>query len=278
MPSALASLRGLEGSLTPTLQRVAAYVRDHPDQVLYQTIVEVAEGSGVSEASVLRFCRDLGFSGFQDFKLALAADLAVSPAGGLLGAPPSSLEEVFDHALAESKQVLEETYRLLDRTAIARALDLLERAQQLDFYGVGASGVTAQDFAYKFLRLGYRAQAWTDPHLAAMSASTLSDGAVAIGISRSGSTLDTLQALEVAHRRGIPTLAITHAARSPITRIAEITLGISAPESPLTGGSISSKMGLLLVAEILFLGLLWRLPERSRAIEATAAAVSGKSV
>jgi DNA-binding MurR/RpiR family transcriptional regulator len=79
MASPLAQLRSVQSSLTPVLERIAAYALSHPHKVIYHTVTELAEASGTSEASVIRFCRDLGYAGFQDFKLALAVDLASHP-------------------------------------------------------------------------------------------------------------------------------------------------------------------------------------------------------
>jgi DNA-binding MurR/RpiR family transcriptional regulator len=146
----------------------------------------------------------------------------------------------------------------------------------VEVYGVGASGVTANDVAYKFLRLGIPAFAYTDPHLATMAASNLEAGAVAIGISRSGSTVDTVRALDAARAGGAFTVAVTHRARSPITAAGAI-LHTSSPESPLSGGAVSSKVGQLLVLEVLFTALLLRYPGAGTAVQRTAAAVVEKS-
>lgn len=278
MPNgALASLRSLGGGMTPALRKIAEYVQQDPQKLLYQTVVEVADGSGASEASVIRFCRDLGFSGFQDFKLALASDLAVSPVGFSPQENPRTPEEALEYVTHHARQALEDTRRLVDLKAVGGAVGLLLKARRIDLYGVGASGVTAQDFAYKFLRLGYAAQSYTDPHLAAMSAATLGVGSLAIAITRSGTTIDTVKALEVARRSGAKTLAITQRLKSPIARAADTVLVTSVAESPLTGGSVAAKMGQLLVLDLLYTLVALRRKEAQEFISRTAAAVADRN-
>lgn len=273
-PGAVARLRAEAESLTPALQRVARYAAANPELVIYQSVTELAELSGAGEASVIRMCRDLGYAGFQEFKLALAADLAATDAAG---APPAEgTRGLIAAALHGAGYALEETAAVLDPREVDRVVEAVAAAPRLEVYGVGASGVTAQDFAYKFLRLGLPAQAFADPHLAAMAASNLPAGAVAIGISRSGSTVDTVRALELARAAGAFTVALTHRARSPLAS-ADAVLHTSSPESPLTGGAVSSKVGQLLVLDVLFTALLARLPGAREATGRTAAAVADKS-
>ncbi|RIH85182.1 MurR/RpiR family transcriptional regulator [Calidithermus roseus] len=278
MPNgALASLRSLGKGLTPALRKIAEYVRENPEQLLYQTVVEVAEASGSSEASVIRFCRDLGFSGFQEFKLALASDLAANPVGLTPQENPRTAPEVLEYVTHHARQALEDTVRMLDLAVVEAVVERILGAKRLEFYGVGASGVTAMDFAYKFLRLGYMAQAYPDPHLAAMSASTLDAQAVAVGISRSGTTIDTVKALELAQQAGATTVAITHRAKSPLARAATFTLTTPVAESPLTGGSVSAKMGQLLLLDLLYTLVGLRHPRSSEHIAKTAAAVADRN-
>jgi len=276
--SALTSLRNAGQGLTPALRRVADYALEQPDKVLYQTVMELAEGAGASEASVIRFCRDLGFSSFQDFKLSLAFELAVSPTSLAPVGTPQTPQGALEHLLHHAKTSLEDTAKLLDSQAVARTVGALLEARTVDFYGVGASGVTAQDFAYKFLRLGYTVRAHVDPHLAAMSAATLGPGCVALAISRSGTTLDTVRALEQARSSGAFTVALTQRGKSPLGGVAHEVLVTSVGENPLSGGSVSAKLGQLLVLDLLFSLLALGRPNSSEFIQRTAAAVADRNV
>lgn len=271
----VARLRSSLRSLTPALKRVAAFALEKPEDVIYLSVTELASLAGSGEASVIRLCRDLGYQGFQDFKLSLTADLATSN----VSTPPATLEGtpgIIAHAVRTAERALQETAQILEPETVDRVVNALVRARRIEIYGVAASGVTAQDFAYKFVRLGLNAIAYTDPHMAAMSAANLTKNAVAIGISRSGSTKDTVHALEVANRAGAFTVAVTHRSRSPITAV-DAVLYTSSPESPTEGGAVSSKVGQMLVLEVIFTALLVRLEHGREAVRRTAGAVVDKS-
>ena len=233
---------------------------------------------GSSDASVIRFCRDLGFSGFQEFKLALAGDLALSPVELGTQPVPERPAEILDYVVRHAHQAIEATCQLVHLDAVERAAELIAAAPRTDLYGAGASGVTAEDFAYKFLRLGLNAQAYRDPHLAAMAAVSLQPGMVAVGISRSGTTIDTVKALEAARRSGAAVVAITHRTRGGIAQAADLVLATSIAESPLAGGSVSAKMGQLLVLDLLFTLIALNHPRAATSIARTAAVVADRSL
>lgn len=274
--SALAVVQAEVGHLTPALKRLAAVVLERPDRVIYQSVTELAEDAHVGEASVIRFCRDLGFRGFQDFKLALAADLALRPEGGA-SKGAETLAELLEATTQEGILALRETSASLSVEALEAAVTALLGAAVVLVYGAGASGVTAKDFAYKLLRLGYPVLAPTDAHLAAMQAATLPENAVVIGLTRSGSTLDTLKVLELARTRGATTVTLSQRLKSPAAAQADITLYTASSESPLTGGSIPSKLGQLLVLDVLFRGLLKRKGDAEKSVADTAQAVADRN-
>ncbi len=280
---ALSRLRAEQPHLTPALKRLAGVVLASPHEIIYQSVTELAESAGVGEASVIRLCRDLGFKGFQDFKLALAADVALTPFALAPSAPTpgtdaarsrtTTLQRVTDAAL----RAVSGTSAMLAGT-LEPALELLATTRTLLVYGAAASGVTAQDYGYKFVRLGYTVTVHTDAHLAAMTAATLPETAVVLALTRSGSTLDTVRVLELARARGLTTLLVTERAKSPATALADTVLTTASSESPLTGGSIASKMGQLLVLDALFTELLERLPGAPEAVAATAHAVTDRNL
>ncbi len=273
---AMSKLRAEVDHLTPALRRLASAVLARPREVIYQSITELADEAKVGEASVIRLCRDLGFKGFQDFKLALAADLATQPERSEVYAE-NSLPELLERVTQGASLALRETRASLDPTALEDVVGALLKAEVVLIYGAGASGVTAGDFAYKFLRLGYHALAPTDAHLAAMTAATLPQASVLISLTRSGSTLDTLKVLELARARGATTVVVSQRLKSPAVALADIMLYTASSESPLTGGSIASKMGQLLLLDVLYASLLLRKQGAQRSVAATAQAVTDRN-
>ena len=276
MSRVLSRLRAALLELSPVLRRVAQYVLDNPNAVIYHSVTEFAEATQSSEGSIIRFCKDMGYSGFQEFKLSLAVELnsVARPRRESAGADTELIEAIAESAGA----TVQETVALFEPQAVKEVATRLLAASRVDIYGVAASGIIAQYYAYKLMRVGITVQAFVDTHLATMSASNLKHVDVAIGVSSSGSTLDTLQALTVAREAGAYTVAITNRLRSPMSRIADQSLLASPPESPLTGGDIFSKISQLLILEALIETVLSRDDQRRHAVRRTAEVVVEKSV
>jgi len=271
---ALARLRAQKDFLSPSLRRVAVYILESAETVVYQTITELASAVGVGEASITRLCRKLDFPGFHAFKISLTTDLA----GITLGELPHG-EGVAHLALTAARQAtlaLEETRRILEPEVLESVARAVLGARRVEITGQGNSGLAAQFFAQKLLRVGISVLAHTDPHISAVSASTLSNRDVLIGVTRSGSTIDTVQNLRAAAKGGAFTVAVTHRATSPITQFAREILYTASPESPLAGGALSSFSSQILLLEVLYLEIVSRLSDASDTIRKTAEAVVEK--
>ena len=271
---ALARLRAQKDFLSPSLRRVAVYILESAETVVYQTITELASAVGVGEASITRLCRKLDFPGFHAFKISLTTDLA----GITLGELPHG-EGVAHLALTAARGAslaLEETRRILEPEVLESVARAVLGARRVEITGQGNSGLAAQFFAQKLLRVGISVLAHTDPHISAVSASTLSNRDVLIGVTRSGSTIDTVQNLKVAAKGGAFTVAVTHRATSPITQFAREILYTASPESPLAGGALSSFSSQILLLEVLYLEIVSHLSDASDTIRKTAEAVVEK--
>jgi RpiR family transcriptional regulator, carbohydrate utilization regulator len=274
----LTTLRGTIPGLSPVLKRIGAYVVANPEAVIYHSVTELAEQTDSSEGSVIRFCRELGFSGFQEFKLSVAVALNSEADGRFpeddLGASTEPVEAIAGRAM----NALQDTMRLHDARVTDEVASRILSASRIEVYGVAASAIVGKYFAYKLIRLGLAAQGYDDPHLAAMSASNLDETAVAIGISSSGSTLDTIHALRTARDAGAFTVAVVNRLKSPIHRVAMRSLLASPPESPLTGGDTMSKISQMFLLEVLFHTIAARRTSVVEAIQRTARVVVAKSM
>jgi len=188
-------------------------------------------------------------------------------------------EGVAHLALTAARQAtlaLEETRRILEPEVLESVARAVLGARRVEITGQGNSGLAAQFFAQKLLRVGISVLAHTDPHISAVSASTLSNRDVLIGVTRSGSTIDTVQNLKVAAKGGAFTVAVTHRATSPITQFAREILYTASPESPLAGGALSSFSSQILLLEVLYLEIVSHLSDASDTIRKTAEAVVEK--
>ncbi|WP_221090713.1 MurR/RpiR family transcriptional regulator [Deinococcus aquaedulcis] len=271
---AISRIRLHAHSLSPSLKQVADHVLRDAETVIHQTITELAASAGVGEATITRLCRKLDFAGFHAFKIALAADVA-----GRDSSTQTADTDLTGHTARLVKQstlTLDDTGRLLDPDVIEAVASQLARAPRVDITGQGNSGLVAQLFAHRLLRLGITAVAYTDPHVAAVSISTLPRGGVVIGLTSSGSTIDTVQHLRLAQSHGHYTVAITHRASSPVTRYASKVLFTSRQEEPLTDAVLDTLISQTLVLEVLYAGLLSRRPEAAAVLRVTAESVVEK--
>ncbi|SLK11703.1 MULTISPECIES: MurR/RpiR family transcriptional regulator [unclassified Paenibacillus] len=239
-------------SMTKSEQKVARCVRDNPDNIIYLSVTELADFAGTGETTVMRFCRKIGFKGYQDFKLMLAQGLPKrqnQPDG------EQGEDDYADHLYTAMVGVLQSSLGMLDRSQLEQAVKCLDSARHVQFFGVGSSGITAMDAKNRFLRIGRRTEANSDSHIQSMMAVTMGEGDVAFGISVSGSTLDTNDMLMKAKQNGAKVIAMTNYAKSPIASIADILLLTAGKESPLEGGSVGAKISQLFIIDLLCQGL-----------------------
>ncbi|MGW5045523.1 MurR/RpiR family transcriptional regulator [Streptomyces griseoluteus] len=262
--SLAAKVRTLTPSMTRSMQRVADAVAGDPAGCAALTVTGLAELTGTSEATVVRTARILGYPGYRDLRLALAGLAARQEAGSAPAittdiAVDDPLTEVIAKLAYEEQQTLADTAAGLDTAQLGAAVTALAAARRTDVYGIGASGLVAQDLTQKLLRIGLVAHAPGDPHLAVTNAVQLRAGDVAVAITHSGSTGDVIEPLRTAFERGATTIAITGRPDSPVTQYADHVLTTATSrESELRPAAMSSRTGQLLVVDCLFVGVAQR--------------------
>lgn len=277
--SPLVRIRSLLPGLARAEQRVAKVVLDDPSSVARRSITEVALAANTSETTVTRFCKAVGVGGYPQLRIALAADTARTEArtsrnlGGEIGLDDDLAAVVGKVSFADARAV-EETADQLDIAVLQQVIDLLSEAGRTDVYGVGASAFVAADLQQKLHRIGRVSFAWSDTHIMLTSAAVLSPGDVAIGVSHTGATTDTVEALRVAREHGATTVALTNFPRSPITEVADFVLTTAARETTFRSGATASRIAQLTVIDCLFIGVAQRHMEASsHALDATRDAV-----
>lgn len=276
----LLTIRTHINSLTKSEAIVAEYVLANAKDIIYYSITDVSEKVQVGETTVIRFCRKLGFRGFQDFKLSLAQDLVnVEETENDMIDKDDSVEILSGKIIRSYNNILSETLKLVNEENYEKAIDLLENAESIYFFGVGSSGIIAKLAANSFTRIGKKCVFQTDAHFQSMMATLITENDVAIGISVSGSAKDTINNIQLAKDEGAKVICITQNARSPITQLADVELLMSSRENPLQGSALSSKVSQLAVIEILHAGLAGRQGEKAQAYRVkTAKAVTDRLV
>ncbi|EJL6827338.1 MurR/RpiR family transcriptional regulator, partial [Vibrio cholerae] len=259
-------LRSNTEPLSKKLRVVADYVLENAHEVQYQTITDLAFNTKTSEATVVRLCRDLGYKGYSDFRMALAVDLSQSANQS----QPKMDGDICEVSAQSAVDSLMDTAKLIDRAALNRICELVHGAKFIGCVGVGASSIVGRYLAYRLVRIGKKAIMYEDTHLAAMSAGQSVVGDAWFAISSSGSTKEVVHAATQAHQRGVPVVSLTNISHSPLSSISDEMLVAARPEGPLTGGAFSSKVGALLLVDVLINTLLDVYPEYSASVFGTA--------
>lgn len=246
----------------PTMHRkeqiLAQYVLDHAHEAVHLGITELAERSGTSTATVSRFCKSLLCKGYGDFRMKLGSELARPPAGSTYQdiVAGNSLYSIVRAMEANHLRSISDTTRQLDVNEVRRAVMALHTARRIDLYGMATSGIVALDFQQKLVRIGKMAQYWPDSHMQITSASALGEGDVALGVSYSGETAETLEALQCAKERGAATISLTKFGSNSIAQICDIRLFASSLEEGMRRGDMASRIAQLHVVDIVFTALV----------------------
>lgn len=262
-------------------RRVADAVLADQERTIRDSVTDLAERAEVGETTVIRFCRKVGYRGYQEFKLALAQDLVEvegrteSVLGPVeLSDPPAVVNQKLTQAM---EGVIRDTASLLNLAQVERAADLLLEASRVVAVGVGHSGVSARDVGYRLLRLGLPVATELDSHLMAMRLSLMGPGEVVFAVSASGSTKDIVDAVSLAKERGAAVICLTAHAHSPLARLADCILLTTVRESPFEGGSLATKIAQMYVVDLVAMVTATKRPEATMAaVQRTAKAVVDK--
>lgn len=242
-------------SLRKSELKVADYVLAEPAAAMHSSMADLAAMVGVSEPTIVRFCRAIGCSGFQDLKLKLAQSLASGASFGQFAITENDSVtdfalKIFDTTLHSLMDVREH----LDTNALEKAIAVMAKAQRVEFYGFGASGAVASDAQHKFFRLLLTAAAYSDPHMQAMSAVTLKETDVAICISQSGRSKDLLTTANLVRETGAVLITLCPS-QTPLAELASIHLAIDVQEDTEIYTPLTSRIAHLVVIDVLAMGV-----------------------
>jgi DNA-binding MurR/RpiR family transcriptional regulator len=278
----LVRIRTLLPEFTGALQRVAEQVLAAPAAVSRATIVELAERSRTSPATVTRFCRALGFDGYADLRLGIAAETGRARSSGWtvdIGReiqPGDPLERVLGQIMAADTRAMHDTATLLDLAEVERAAVAIAAAPRVNIFGASGSALVGEEMQFSLHRIGVPVWAWNDVHNGLASASLARAGDVALGISHSGETGETIELLAEASSRGATTIALTSFPRSPLAELADIVLLTATQATTFRPDALSARHPQLVVLDLLYVAVAQRTHERSHAaFQRTAQAVHG---
>jgi RpiR family transcriptional regulator, carbohydrate utilization regulator len=244
---------------------IAEFIIANPEKIIHSTISGVAEELNVADATVFRFCKRLGFKGYQAMKISLASDL-VTPIKDI---HETINEEDSEGVIAQKVfrsniRTLEDSLSMLNEEMFTKAIRGMIGARRIEFYGTGGSGFVAMDAHHKFLRTGMTTTAYNDPHMQLISASQLTDADVIVFISHSGSNKDLLEVLDVAKKNRVTTIAITHFAKSPLSNGVDIPLFTVSQETEYRSEALASRISQLSIVDALYVNTMMKRKDLSK--------------
>ena len=237
---------------TVTERKIALYIKENLEKVLHCNLLELAELIGVSDASMVRFCKSLGYKGFQEFKIRVAMEAIPSeqqynPKLQKDDKPEQICHKIFATEIA----ALQRTVQTLDMKNIKQVAEILGKASRIVFAGTGGSMIVARDAHHKFLKIGIHVCAVEDKDIQLMEASLLTPGDVLFAVSHSGNNLHVLRAAEVGKSCGATVVGLTSEGKNRLSKIADYTITTISEETIFRSESASTRLAQLAVMDSL---------------------------
>ena len=254
-PNLIRRITDNQQKLRKSEAKVAAYVLANANDVIKMRIVDLASKSEVSEPTVIRFCRALGYDGFQSFKLQLAQQLGLGSVYTQFAVDDSDTvtdlrNKVFDTTIGSLLNVRDD----ITPEILEEAINTISHARRVEFYGFGASGSVAADAQHKFFRLQLSTAAYTDPHIQHMSAISLGKDDVVVAISQSGETQALLQSVNLAREAGANVIGLAPQNTS-LSKLCNLAIYVNAEEDLEWFTPVSSRIAHLLVIDVIATGV-----------------------
>ena len=260
----LDAIRTQYDSLSKSEKKVALAVLEQPELAITENITALAKKAEVSEPTVVRFCRAIGFDGLHAFKMKLAQGLALAPGADESPALEDLAADLVNKICSRSINTLLDLRNSLDANAVEQALQVLSRASRIEFYGQGTSGIVAADAQHKFFRSGVPTVAYADPHIHSIAASLLKKGDAVVAISQRGNSIALLRSVQLAHSCGADVVVLAPSG-TPLAELATVLIPIDLHFHTDPYTPISARLAHLVVIDILAVGLALRLgPERRK--------------
>lgn len=243
------------GQLRTSEKKVASVVLSDPKKSIFYSVNKLARLANVSDPTVIRFCRALGYEGYTAFKVQLAQSLGSYPAFLTAAVQlDDSFANIAGKMISNSMSELQNLSKKIDLDTVEKAVSALARARRIELYGQGASGIVAEDAEHKLMRVGIPVHACKDSHVHCMSAITLTKNDVLVAISHTGRSHDIISSTRLAKKSGARIISIT-SGRSPLSQLADIALFTHSQEDTYTYIPMTSRINDLQVIDLLAVGL-----------------------
>lgn len=252
-PAVVLKIKELIPILSKSEQAVANYIIENPDQVITLSVAALADAAGVSDPTVVRACRRLGFIGYQDLKVTLAQSI-VTPLQNIHEeiSNDDDIQKIVSKVFLSAIHTLQYTHDTVLPGDIQAAAEALMSARRIFLFGLGASGPIVSDLHHKLLRLGLDASVYVDAHLQALTTAYCTDQDVVLAISHSGSSRIIIDNVRMARDNGAKIISLTSIGRSPLSKLAHICLFTASMETKYRILAISSRIAELTIIDSIY--------------------------
>lgn len=255
-------LNAMKNQLTSIEKKIAEYILEDPERIKNLTTYEIAKNCDTSQASIVRFSKKLGFSGFPDFKLSLSQDIGNRKAESHVNImheelkSTDSFEIIGKKVATENTRAVNNTYEITDFKELEKAVQAINSARKIMLAGVGFSGIVARDLYFKLMELGKVASFENDSHMQLSYLSTMNENDILFVISHSGKTLELFNLAKVAKNKGIKIITLTSVANNPIRELGDIRLSTVEMKSDFRATALSPRISQLTVVDMIYIKLM----------------------
>lgn len=255
--SCLMSIKNRFEKLTKTEKIIARYILDNKEKVVKSSVAEISAETGCVKSAVIRCCKSLGFDGFAELRLSLAMEISKNRQLNFTPYinPDDNASQILDKVFAANVKTLHDTAEKIDRGLLQQVVDLLSGAKSVYVYGIGTSTAMVMDFQYRLMLLGVNAFCYTDAPVMKISTLNITEGDVAIGISHSGRTMATIDALKLAKEMGAKTVCLTTYPESEIVSLSDYPLTVCSDEVNYPVEAVSARISQISVLDAIAIAM-----------------------
>lgn len=258
-------IRSIYSEFSEKEKRLADFILHSPEKIIHGTINQIAQELTLADSTVFRFCKKIGYQGFQDLKIALASEVTHTMQDIHERVDQEDDEEaVLKKVFQSNIRTLDDTLKVIDYTLFKKAVATILHAEKIEFFGFGGSNILALDGFHKFVRTGLNVSTQLDSHLQLMAASQMNKQQVAILISHTGKSNDILDIYETLAQNKVTTIGITGFTQSPLSKRVDIPLYTLSEETDYRSEALASRIAQLSLLDALYVTVMMALDEQGK--------------
>lgn len=260
--SVISKMKEMQSELTAKEKKISKYILQHLDKIVYMNTYQIADKCKVSQASVVRFAKKLGYSGFPEFKISFGRDMGRRDVEEKINfiyediQETDELDDLIKKIVYANSNIIQDTYSILDTNTVKEAVEIIKNARKIFILGAGYSGIVAKDFHYKLGELGMNSIYEADYHIQLASISTLNENDVVFVISQGGKTVDIYNLVKEAKKRKVKIISVTQMSSNPIRDLADIKISTIMEKNNFRSTALSSRIAQLTIIDIIYVALI----------------------